>query len=329
MKNEPLVSIIATFYNSGELVHSAMDSLLKQSYKNIEFICVNDGSQDNTLSLLNDYSNKDHRIKVFTKPNEDSPHNAIGFGQKKISGEFVMTFDHDDFLDETTIQKAVEAMVQNPDWDASLFKVLSKNVKGEEIELKKRPEKNVLSGKEIVISCVNGFEYSIRPFIKTKIFQSEDYCFSKTWQNYDEYIGIKILGNCNKIGLNDGKYYYLDNPNSITKNLKFRHIEALEVHVILMKKYLVEKNIYQDIKLWYEPILIKKLNYFVKYYAKDLKNNIEINSEQEKYAQDLFYRCFHAIDKKLLIKKSKGLEKLYLKVLYSNFSVYKLIRIMK
>ena len=66
----PKISIITTFYNSvklGDFVHRAMKSLLNQTYENIEFICVNDGSTDETLAHLKDYEKKDPRIIIINK----------------------------------------------------------------------------------------------------------------------------------------------------------------------------------------------------------------------------------------------------------------------
>ena len=64
------ISIVITFYNSvrlGNFVERSMNCLLNQTYKNIEYICVNDGSTDSTLSQLEDYAKKDSRIKVINK----------------------------------------------------------------------------------------------------------------------------------------------------------------------------------------------------------------------------------------------------------------------
>jgi len=328
MINSPLVSIIATFYNSGEFVTSAMDTLLNQSYKNIEFICINDGSTDNTLERLKIFAEKDKRIKLYSKENENSPHNALAYGQERINGDYVMSFDHDDSLSIDAIELGVKSLLENPSWDASLFRVFTVNNRIKNEDLKKRPTKP-LTGKEAVIACVKGFEYSIRPFYKSKIYKSVNYRFKNTWQNYDEYIGIKILGNCSNIGLNNGIYYYHDNPNSITSNIKFRHIEALEVHFLLMKDYLIKTNIYDEIKDSYENIIFKRLNNTVNYYYNSVLKNITINNKEQEYANNLFKRCYDKLNKDLLVKNSNGLSKIYLKLIFSNFIIYSFFRKLK
>ena len=69
MKSD-LISIIVPVYNSELYINRCLDSLLKQTYKNIEIIIVDDGSKDNSLQLIKDYANKDSRIKVYTQSNQ-------------------------------------------------------------------------------------------------------------------------------------------------------------------------------------------------------------------------------------------------------------------
>ena len=65
-----LVSVIVPVYNSEKYIRECLDSLLNQAYSELEIICVNDGSTDDSLSILNHYASVDSRIRVFTKPNE-------------------------------------------------------------------------------------------------------------------------------------------------------------------------------------------------------------------------------------------------------------------
>lgn len=100
----PKISIITTFYNSvklGDFVHRAMKSLLNQTYENIEFICVNDGSTDETLAHLKDYEKKDPRIIIINKKNEGVAQYAKAAGQDTASGDYIMLFDHDDQISTT------------------------------------------------------------------------------------------------------------------------------------------------------------------------------------------------------------------------------------
>ena len=67
MKN-PKVSIIVPVYNVEKYLHRCMDSLINQTFKDIEIIAVNDGSTDNSLNILNEYCVKDDRVRVIITP---------------------------------------------------------------------------------------------------------------------------------------------------------------------------------------------------------------------------------------------------------------------
>ncbi|MPM65691.1 Undecaprenyl-phosphate 4-deoxy-4-formamido-L-arabinose transferase [bioreactor metagenome] len=93
-----LVSIIVPVYNSEKYINRCMDSLINQTYKNIEIIAIDDGSKDNSLEILNQYATKDKRIKVFYQINQ-GPSVARNTGLDKSSGSYVMFVDIDDYID--------------------------------------------------------------------------------------------------------------------------------------------------------------------------------------------------------------------------------------
>ena len=66
----PVMSIIIPAYNAEKYIEKALDSLISQTLSDIEIICVNDGSKDNTLEILKRYARNDARIKIINKPNE-------------------------------------------------------------------------------------------------------------------------------------------------------------------------------------------------------------------------------------------------------------------
>jgi glycosyltransferase involved in cell wall biosynthesis len=113
----PLVSIIIPVYNREGLVEETLDSILAQSFKNWECIIVDDGSSDNTLPILEEYSKNDPRIKYFDRP-EDRPKGANAcrnYGFEKSSGEFIQWFDSDDLMDENYLQTMLNGYTEDTD----------------------------------------------------------------------------------------------------------------------------------------------------------------------------------------------------------------------
>ena len=102
------VSVIIPVYNAEEFLDESINSVLNQSLEDIELICVNDGSKDNSLEILNNFSKKDKRVKVFDKPNGGCG-SARNKGLDNATGEFIYFFDPDDYI----LPNALEELYAN------------------------------------------------------------------------------------------------------------------------------------------------------------------------------------------------------------------------
>lgn len=92
-----LVSVIVPVYNTSKYLPQCLDSILRQTVSNFEVICVNDGSLDNSLEILQAYAKKDSRIKVYSKSNGGIS-SVRNFAMSKMNGNFVCFLDSDDYI---------------------------------------------------------------------------------------------------------------------------------------------------------------------------------------------------------------------------------------
>ncbi len=119
------ISIIATFYNLEDYVRKCVNSLTQQTLKDIEIICVNDGSTDNTIKILQKLAEQDNRIKIIDKKNEGVSI-ARNTGIQAASGDYIMFVDGDDYLElnacEILYQKAIETNVDLISFQRNLIK---------------------------------------------------------------------------------------------------------------------------------------------------------------------------------------------------------------
>lgn len=110
--DKPLLSIIVPVYNVEDYIRPCLDSLINQTLKNIEIICVNDASPDNSLEILNEYAKKDSRVKVINLSQNKHQGGARNEGIKVSSAEWISFVDSDDFVDismyELMYKKAIE-----------------------------------------------------------------------------------------------------------------------------------------------------------------------------------------------------------------------------
>ncbi|WP_169864746.1 glycosyltransferase family 2 protein [Sutcliffiella halmapala] len=103
----PSVSVILPVYNSAKYLERCILSVLKQTYKNIELIIINDGSTDNSESIAKKYAKHDTRVKYVYQENR-GPAYARNQGISIASGEFIQFIDSDDYLEEGSVQALME-----------------------------------------------------------------------------------------------------------------------------------------------------------------------------------------------------------------------------
>ncbi len=107
------VSVITGTYNPGHLVHKFIDSVLKQTLTDIELIIVDDYSTDGTRDIIQDYANKDNRIKVILNETNLGISDTYNKGLDIATGEYVSLVDSDDFLDFDFYEKMYNFSVKN------------------------------------------------------------------------------------------------------------------------------------------------------------------------------------------------------------------------
>ena len=124
------VSIIVPVYNVSNYLPSCLDTLINQTYRNIEIILIDDNSTDNSLEICNKYKEKDPRIIVIHKENGGAA-SARNYGLNIYTGEYVSFVDSDDYIELNYIEKLV-SMLEKYNADISVcsfFDVKNTNVK--------------------------------------------------------------------------------------------------------------------------------------------------------------------------------------------------------
>lgn len=148
-----LVSIVVPCYNSASLVSETLDSVLRQTYKDLEVILVNDGSSDNLEEVLKPYLDRYTNFQYISQENKGAA-TARNTGAKQTKGEYLLFLDSDDLIDPTYIQRCVEVLSSSPDVKLVYCKALLFDAEQGEWNFPSYSFKTLLIGNMIHISAL-------------------------------------------------------------------------------------------------------------------------------------------------------------------------------
>lgn len=175
------ISVIIPIYNGEEYLEQCIQSVLNQTLKEIELVCVDDGSVDNSAQIIQKYAEKDKRISLFRQKNQ-GPGPARNFALKQSRGKFVTFLDADDYyLDNDALEKMVKACEERKVFIcASLRKIL---IKGIEVEEKLFQE----TDKDKVIEYHNyQVDYDYQSYLFHREFLLKNECFFPDYRRYED-----------------------------------------------------------------------------------------------------------------------------------------------
>lgn len=109
----PLVSVVLAAYNADRFISQTLESVLSQTYGNLEVIVVDDGSTDRTREIADQYARSDSRVRAFSQSNR-GPCEARNFGIGHARGEYIASIDADDIWHPEKLQQQVEVFSENP-----------------------------------------------------------------------------------------------------------------------------------------------------------------------------------------------------------------------
>lgn len=236
---QPKVSIIVPVYKVEKYLRRSMDSLVNQTLDGVEIICINDGSPDNCLSILQEYKEKykDKNIVIIDKKNEGVWKGRFD-GIKVATGEYIGFTDSDDYITLDYAEKLYNAAKKNNadisvsgfyrvDTDTEhVYSTEMTGFEGKHIDMKKNPE-DILS---------------INTALWNKLYKAEILKNMKNLENPPRILDdmmflLLVYLNTNTIEfINDPLYYYMVRPDSIMGQIKKEQIESTENAMKEIKK---------------------------------------------------------------------------------------------
>lgn len=246
------VSVIIPMYNVEKYAAECIESVINQTYKNLEIILVNDGSTDSTPEICKNFAEKDSRITVIDKEN-GGPTSCRVAGKKLAKGEYIYFSDSDDVLYPELIEKLLCACVRN---NAEIAACGYEKFGGEEKKIPVKFKSEVIEkdefDTEIILPAVNAIAEDttdIPTFYWNHLYKADcltDDCFvsDRVCTREDVYTNLKVLDNVNRIAVVDEILYrYRMNMNSLTVAYRESKFEKDMYFINFVRSYLKEKNI--------------------------------------------------------------------------------------
>ena len=241
------VSVLVAVYNAEKTLGRCLDSLLGQTLKDIEIMCVDDCSTDRSLEILGNYAANDSRVRVLHQNENMGQAVARNRGLKESRGEYVCYLDSDDCMSPDALERAVDVFEENPNTDCVLFRLLFvENGKETEYPMKAF---DVISGYDAFRASLT---WHIHGCYMTRSCLHKKYPYDDSCRAYsdDNTTRIHYL-NSREVRCCDGIYYYHKNEMSVTNKPTVRRFDYLKANES-MKKQLQNLGVTDDVMCIYE-----------------------------------------------------------------------------
>lgn len=254
MKKEPLISIIVPIYNVKEYLNRCIDSILNQSYHNLEIILVDDGSTDGSGKIIDSYSVSDKRIVIIHKKNGGLS-DARNFGIEIATGEYFLFVDSDDWISKEYVETLLMLALK---YDSDL--VIGK--------IRKTFGNKVINDKQMILCEEKSKEETLKKILlqdgidvsacaklySRNIFKQIRYPKGKLYEDF--YIFGDIIESANKILITSysGYYYFIRSGSIMQSSFNSNRLVLVEkaeeyvnyfdehypnLHIPAMRRYIV------------------------------------------------------------------------------------------
>lgn len=300
--DKPKVSIIVPVYNVAKYLNECIQSVLNQSYRDIEVILINDGSTDTSGEICDYWKEVDKRVTVLHKKNQGLS-SARNMGLDKMRGEYVVFVDSDDIVHPMMVERAL-SVLESRNFDCVVYKY--KEIREEcSVKLFEKLEyDNIeeLTQKEVLKTILIGKEF--RMLVWNKVYKAElwDGIRFQTGRQPGEDVSVtyKVLDKCESVGyIRDKLYYYRIRRGSLIRSeVSCKNLYIIDAYNEMFQFF---ENKHPDLLpyVWYAYV-VRIFDFFgaVKsYYYNDNEKALELIDE-------LYYRSVKELK---CIRKAYGI----------------------
>ncbi|MBQ7067133.1 MAG: glycosyltransferase family 2 protein [Lachnospiraceae bacterium] len=229
-----LISVIIPMYNSEKYIARCIESIINQSFNNIELVIIDDNSDDNSGNIVASYIENYNNIKYIKNSSRRGASYCRNVGLNSINSQYVMFLDSDDWLDLNCLARAIKKFTSNNHIDIVVWEIKTAL---QDLKISERYQyayDNVLTSNMALSLLTHSFtnEYFLSPLLGCKLFKTSFLIknhlkFIDTFYE-DDAFSFLALYHANKIGIVTGcNLYYFQHPKSLTHNFSEKHIYDL------------------------------------------------------------------------------------------------------
>lgn len=287
----PKVAILVAAYNAEQTLPQCLDSLCRQTLQDIEILCVDDCSTDDTRLMLNTRARLDQRIRVLQTPKNSGQAVARNLALQEVKAPLVCMVDADDWLSPDALQSALDVFEQHPQTDCCAFHLKEHYEDGREEDFGLPTQLELgeaLTGKEAFELCLDGWQlhglYVTRTELHRKIpFDTTTRLYSDDNTSRLHYLHSREVRAC------EGVYYYRKHAESMTISFNLRRFDFMEAQLSLkwaLKDVDIPEALRQRVEgnRWYT---------FIGCYRLYLQHEAEIEEPDRQQLQQRFQTILH------------------------------------
>ena len=301
MERNNKISIIIPVYNVEQYLKRCLDSILNQTYTNLEIILINDGATDNSGILCDDYAFKDSRIKVIHQKNKGLS-GARNTGLREATGDYIGFIDSDDWIELNMFDLMMQIILKEKVniVECALLKSLEINN-----SIKREGNTRIESRIEALKRIIKNQEFSVWRRLYKKELLNNIY-FVEGKNSEDVYFTLAVFKNIKKIAyLSMPLYNYYIGGVSITRGgYRLKTLDTIDAAVYLEKKISTEETD-KALKLISINFLLKMVLY--NYKLLNINKNLDLNYSHRIKLKKLISTHYTSATKNLQLKLAKYL----------------------
>lgn len=262
---EKKLTVIIPVYNTGILLRRCLNSVINQTFKEVDIIIIDDNSTDNSLEIAKEYSKNFANIKYFHNSVTLGPGGARNVGLNLVSTKYVCFLDSDDWVDTGTYKTAISILERERSCDIAIYGIKTEYDIPYSTKIRYQyNDSNIISRDfALTLLCKTlNQDISISALLGNKIFRTalikDNNIIFKELYFEDELFSFLAILNAQNIAIVSNIYlHYYQRPHSIMHSFSKKHIEdTLEIFVFL-RKYLEEKEIFSIHKSNYYAFFLR------------------------------------------------------------------------